>query len=47
MAAWVLGVTGAVGAGKSTLCAILRQHGWSVMDIDEVAAAALGQVLRS
>lgn len=37
----VLGVTGAVGAGKSTLCRILRAHGWSVLDVDDVAAAAL------
>lgn len=41
---WVLGVTGAVGAGKSTLCRILRAHGWSVLDLDDVAADALSQV---
>lgn len=40
----VLGITGAVGAGKSTLCRILRGHGWSVLDVDDVAAAALPQV---
>jgi dephospho-CoA kinase len=41
---FVLGVTGAVGAGKSTLCRVLAEHGWSVLDIDDVAAAALSQV---
>ena len=40
----VLGVTGAVGAGKSTLCRILCGYGWSVLDVDDVAAAALPQV---
>lgn len=40
----VLGVTGAVGAGKSTLCRILRGYGWSVLDVDDVAAAALPRV---
>lgn len=40
----VLGVTGAVGAGKSTLCRILRGYGWSVLDVDDVAAAALPEV---
>lgn len=38
---WVLGVTGAIGAGKSTVCRILRHHGWSVLDIDDVAAESL------
>lgn len=41
---WVLGVTGAIGAGKSTLCAILRRHGYSVLDLDDVAAESLAQV---
>jgi dephospho-CoA kinase len=40
----VLGVTGAIGAGKSTLCRILRGSGWSVLDVDDVAAAALPEV---
>lgn len=44
MAAWVLGVTGAVGAGKSSLCRMLAGHGFAVLDIDDVAADGLGQV---
>jgi dephospho-CoA kinase len=40
----VLGITGAIGAGKSTLCQLLREHGWSVLDTDDVAATALAQV---
>lgn len=44
MGAWVLGVTGAVGAGKSSLCRMLAEHGFAVLDIDDVAADALVQV---
>lgn len=43
MPRFVLGVTGAVGAGKSTLCRLLREHGFSVLDVDDVAAEALLQ----
>ncbi|MFO0572603.1 MAG: dephospho-CoA kinase [Polyangia bacterium] len=38
---WLLGVTGAIGAGKSTLCALLRRHGYPVLDLDDVAAESL------
>lgn len=41
MGAFLLGVTGAIGAGKSTVCGVLAAHGWSVLDLDAVAAAAL------
>ena len=36
-----VGVTGAVGAGKSTVCRLLAARRWSVLDVDDVAAAAL------
>lgn len=42
---FVLGVTGAVGAGKSTVCRALLQHGFAVLDVDDVAAEALGEML--
>lgn len=38
---WVLGVTGCVGAGKSTVSAILATRGWVALDVDEVAATGL------
>jgi len=37
----ILGVTGCVGAGKSTVAAILGGFGARVLDVDEVAARAL------
>lgn len=45
MRRFVLGVTGAVGAGKSTVCRLLSQRGFTVLDVDDVAAAAVGEVL--
>ncbi len=45
MRRFVLGVTGAVGAGKSTVCRALLQHGFAVLDVDDVAAEALGELL--
>lgn len=44
MGRWVLGVTGAIAAGKSTVCRVLAARGFSVLDVDDVAAAALGAV---
>lgn len=37
----MLGVTGAVGAGKSTVCAALAAHGFAVLDVDAVASEVL------
>ena len=37
----MLGVTGAVGAGKSTVCAALAGHGFAVLDVDVVASEVL------
>lgn len=45
MRRFVLGVTGAVGAGKSTVCRVLAQRGFAVLDVDDVAAEALGELL--
>lgn len=45
MRRFVLGVTGAVGAGKSTVCRVLGQRGFAVLDVDDVAAEALGELL--
>ncbi len=42
---FVLGVTGAIGAGKSTVCRLLLAHGFSILDMDDVAAAAVVEVL--
>lgn len=39
----IWGVTGAVGAGKSTVAALLAGFGARVLDVDEVAAQALAQ----
>ena len=36
----IVGLTGAVGAGKSTAAALLAARGWAVLDVDEVAAQA-------
>ena len=41
MSGRVLGITGAVGAGKSTVCQALRARGWSVLDVDDAASQAL------
>ena len=37
----VLGITGSVGAGKSTVCHALRTQGWSVLDVDDAASQSL------
>lgn len=37
----MLGVTGAVGAGKSTVCAALAAQGFAVLDVDELASEVL------
>jgi dephospho-CoA kinase len=36
----ILGVTGSVGAGKSTIAALLKTRGFEVLDVDDVAARA-------
>ncbi len=41
MTPFVLGVTGAIGAGKSAVCGILLRRGWAVLDLDDVAEAAV------
>lgn len=46
MGHFVLGVTGAVGAGKSTVCRALSRRGFAVLDVDEVAAEAADAVRR-
>lgn len=46
MGHFVLGVTGAVGAGKSTVCRALARRGFAVLDVDEVAAEAADAVRR-
>jgi dephospho-CoA kinase len=40
---FVLGITGCVGAGKSTVCQWLNAQGWSVLDVDAVARQCLRQ----
>jgi dephospho-CoA kinase len=37
----VLGITGAVGAGKSTVGGALRDRGWPVLDVDDAASESL------
>ncbi len=37
----VIGLAGAIGAGKSTVARLLEEHGWVRLDYDELAAAAL------
>jgi dephospho-CoA kinase len=40
--AWILGVTGGIGAGKSSLCRVLSQaEGWPVLDADRMGHEAL------
>src|SRR5687768_15923054 len=39
----VLGVTGCVGAGKSTVRRILEAAGWSAFDVDAQAALAVSE----
>lgn len=41
MGRFVLGVTGAIAAGKSTVCRVLAGRGFAVLDVDDVAAQAL------
>lgn len=41
MSGRVLGITGAIGAGKSTVCQALRARGWSVLDVDDAASESL------
>lgn len=41
MSGFVLGLTGAVGAGKSTAAAALEAQGFARLDVDDVVAAAL------
>ena len=37
---FVLGVTGGIGCGKSSVCSILRDRGIRVLDADEISKAA-------
>lgn len=37
----VVGVTGQSGAGKSTVCAMLKKYGYAVIDADKVASLVL------
>ena len=39
----IVGVTGCVGAGKSTVCRILAARGWSVLDVDALVARLLDE----
>ena len=41
----VVGLTGGIATGKSTVTALLRQHGITVLDCDEIAHAVVRQVL--
>ena len=34
---FVLGVTGGIGCGKSSVCSILRDRGIRVLDADEIS----------
>ncbi|MEO5726731.1 MAG: dephospho-CoA kinase, partial [Byssovorax sp.] len=45
MSGRVLGVTGSIGAGKSTVCQVLRARGWSVLDVDDAASESLRDAL--
>ncbi len=39
---WLLGITGGIGTGKSTLCGLLsRREGWPVIDADRIGHEAL------
>ncbi len=38
---YILGVTGGIGSGKSTVCSILSDIGWYVVDFDLIAAQVL------
>lgn len=40
----VIGLTGGIATGKSTVAAILRQQGVSVLDCDEIAHAVVRKV---
>ncbi|KAL0018856.1 hypothetical protein WJX79_010063 [Trebouxia sp. C0005] len=39
----VVGLTGGIATGKSTVTALLRQHGVTVLDSDEIAHAVVRQ----
>jgi predicted metal-dependent HD superfamily phosphohydrolase/dephospho-CoA kinase len=39
----VLGITGRVGAGKSSVCAELAARGWAVLDLDELVRTLLAE----
>jgi dephospho-CoA kinase len=38
---WVVGLTGGIGSGKSTVAALLAEHGVPVLDLDAVGHAVL------
>ena len=40
----VVGLTGGIATGKSTVTTLLRHHGLTVIDCDEIAHAVLRQV---
>ncbi len=40
----VVGLTGGIATGKSTVTALLRQYGITVLDCDEIAQAVVRQV---
>ncbi len=40
----VVGLTGGIATGKSTVTALLRQYGVTVLDCDEIAHAVVRQV---
>jgi predicted metal-dependent HD superfamily phosphohydrolase/dephospho-CoA kinase len=44
VSAVIVGVTGCVGAGKSTVCAALARRGWSVLDVDVLVREALHEL---
>ena len=39
----IIGITGGSGSGKSTVSALFREHGWFVIDADEVAHTVMGK----
>ena len=41
----VVGLTGGIATGKSTVTALLRQYGITVLDCDEIAHAVVRQVI--
>jgi dephospho-CoA kinase len=41
----VLGITGSIGAGKSTVGKALRDRGWPVLDVDDAASESLPDAL--